>query len=173
MRGKTSSLALAAAVVSVGVACNERRATFMERTQDTEASRRTVESSFIPMIDNAMIHDMSIADMHFVPHTAELNDAGLMRLDRMAAFLDAYGGEVCYETYTADEALIEERLVHVGEYLELVGCDMESISVEAQLSGGRGMSAAQAIEIMDKGTQVQASGGGGALPTGGSAAGGD
>ncbi|MCH9033881.1 MAG: hypothetical protein IID42_05185 [Planctomycetes bacterium] len=102
------------------------------------------------MADNAMLHDMSLADLHFVPHTRELSGTGIARLDRMAVMLDTYGGTVRYETYATNEAFIQERLDHVREYLATTGCDMSRVEIKTMLSGGRGMSAVKALGTEDK-----------------------
>ena len=104
------------------------------------------------MADNAMLHDMSVADIHFVPHTAELSGTGAARLNRMATLLDTYGGTVRYETFNADEEFVKQRLDHVHEYLALTGCDMGRVQVKAMISGGRGMTASKAIIVEAKGT---------------------
>lgn len=100
------------------------------------------------MADNAMLHDMSVADIHFVPHTAELSGTGAARLNRMAKLLDTYGGTVRYETFNADEAFVKQRLNHVHEYLALTGCDMGRVQVKGMISGGRGMSASSAMQLI-------------------------
>ena len=104
------------------------------------------------MADNAMLHDMSVADIHFVPHTAELSGTGAARLNRMATLLDTYGGTVRYETFNTDEALVKQRLDHVHEYLALTGCDMGRVQVKTMISGGRGMTASKAMIVEKKGT---------------------
>ena len=104
------------------------------------------------MADNAILQDMSIADIHFVPHTAEISGTGAVRLDRMAALLEAYGGTVRYETYLDDAAMVEHRLAHVMEYLTFTGCNMSRVQVRAMMSGGRTIPASEAIAVMEKGT---------------------
>lgn len=105
------------------------------------------------MADNAMLHDMTIADLHFIPHTNELNGTGAARLDRLAVLLDVYGGVVRYETYSTDDEFVEQRLAHVRDYLATTGCDMSRVDVEAMISGGRGLPAEQAVKIMEAGTK--------------------
>jgi len=104
------------------------------------------------MADNAMLHDMSVADFHFVPHTSELSGTGAARLNRMATLLDTYGGTVRYETFNTDEAFVQKRLDHVQEYLALTGCEMGRVQVKAMISGGRGMTASKAMKVEAKGT---------------------
>jgi len=126
-----------------------------------EASQAAPQEHWDDMADNAMLHDMTVADLHFVPHTAEISGTGAARLDRMATLLDAYGGTVRYETYESDDALVKKRLDHVKEYLTTTGCEMKRVEIKAMLSGGRTITAKSAITIAAKGT---------AKPTGSGAA---
>ena len=114
----------------------------MERMDETLAAPRAYLTNGV---DNAILHDMSLADFHFVPHSTELSGSGVARLDRMAILLDTYGGVVRYEAATTDERLIEGRLDHVKEYLSLVGCSMEKIALATAVSGGRGGPAEKAV----------------------------
>ncbi len=111
------------------------------------------------MVDNALLHDMSVTDMHFVPHTSELSGTGAARLDRMAIMLNTYGGVVRYDTLMSDSELAQKRIDHVREYLEVAGCDVSRVEVTVMLSGGRGLTAKRAIEIDNAGT-VEPVGGG-------------
>jgi hypothetical protein len=122
-------------------------------------SREEPREHFTYMVDNAMLHDMSVADVHFVPHTAELSGTGAARLNRMATLLDAYGGTVRYETFSTDDAMVKHRLEHVREYLALTGCDMGRVEIKAMISGGRGLAATKAIQVDLKGTAKDAKGG--------------
>lgn len=124
-----------------------------------EAAQAAPREHWDDMADNAMLHDMTVADLHFVPHTGEISGTGAARLDRMAALLDAYGGTVRYETYEPDESLVKKRLDHVKEYLTTTGCEMKSVEVKAMLSGGRTISATSAIAIAAKGTATPTAGG--------------
>lgn len=111
-----------------------------------------LQKPFVYMVDNALLHDMSVVDLHFVPHTAELNGTGAARLTRMARLLNVYGGIVRYETEQTDDALITRRIAHVHEYLADAGCDMSRVEVKSMLSGGRGIRATDAIRILEEGT---------------------
>ena len=125
----------------------------MARMDATLAEPRTHLTN---MVDNAILHDMSLADFHFVPHSTELSGSGVARLDRMALLLDTYGGVVRYEASTIDETLIKGRLDHVKEYLTLVGCTMEKVALTTGISGGRGMSVATTLEAEDAAQAAQA-----------------
>jgi hypothetical protein len=142
-------------------ACSHPRTANEQFTKRMQETRSVSAPSFTYMSDNAMLHDMSLADINFVPHSSELSGTGTARLDRMAYLLNAYGGTVRYETTATDEALVEQRLEHVREYLALVGCSMERVEVKAMQSGGRGLPADEAIEIKEKGTRPDNGGGSG------------
>lgn len=102
------------------------------------------------MVDNAILHDMSLTDNHFIPHSDELNGTGVARLDRMVKILDTYGGTVRLETDSTDEAFTARRIEHAREYLTVSGCDMSRVKVAAMMSGGRGMPAELAIQAADR-----------------------
>jgi len=107
---------------------------------------------FNDMVDNAILSDMTVADFHFVAHTAEISGTGAARLNRMAPLLDTYGGTVRYETYMTDDKLVKQRLEHVREYLATTGCEMGRVEIKAMISGGHGMAADRAIIVDLKGT---------------------
>jgi len=152
------TLIVVASLALVNTACNDcNDCKKFKTTTDLQVEKidKTMEEPrehFTNMADNAMLHDMSVADIHFVAHTAELSGTGAARLNRMATLLDTYGGTVRYETFTTDEAFVKQRLDHVHEYLALTGCDMGRVQVKAMISGGRGMAASKAIIVESKGT---------------------
>lgn len=108
---------------------------------------------FSRMVDSAMVSDVSIADIHFVPHTTELNSLGTTRLSRMAALLDTYGGTIRYAARTADKDLVDPRLAHVRDFLATTGIDMSRIDVQVALAGSEHTSAERAIKSTEKGEQ--------------------
>ena len=150
MFGKHRCLFLLPTLFLAGLACND-----IQNTSDLQRARMD-ETRWAPrphltyMVDNGMMHDMALADFHFVPHTAELSGTGTARLDRLAVLLDAYGGVIRYETFLANEVLVQQRLEHVREYLETVDCDMDRVKVRAMMSGGRGMPAEEALTAKEK-----------------------
>lgn len=129
---------------------SERHSARMDEAKDA-ASRVYLTQ----MADNAAMHDMSVADMHFVPHGSKLSGTGVKRLDQLAAILHTHGGTVRYETYLADAELIKHRLDQAREYLAMAGCDMERSDVQLMISGGRGMSAKDAIKIIGGDTETE------------------
>lgn len=126
-------------------------ATHIQHAKMDEA-KYAPRSYFKNMADNAMLQDMSVADIHFVPHTAEISGTGAARLDRMAHLLDAYGGTVRYETYQTDEAMVNRRIENVREYLAMTGCNMDRVKIESAASGGRSSPADRAITAYEKQT---------------------
>ena len=72
MPGKSPGLVFVSVFMLAGVACNRPIETFRQKVEDREAARRSVQRNLTPMVDKAMMHDTSIADIHIVPHTIEL-----------------------------------------------------------------------------------------------------
>ncbi len=140
-------------VLAAGCCCPHRTETATDLQMGRiEQMREDANAHFAHMADNAILHDMSVADFHFVPHTAELSGTGVARLDRMAPLLNAYGGKVRYDTALFEEGLIQKRIDHVREYLALTGCDMSRVEVKAEISGGRGERAKKLIAVEEKDT---------------------
>ena len=108
----------------------------------------TYDDPFVYMKDNAMRHQASISDLHFVPNTTELNGLGVAYLDRLAKLHAPYGGTVRYATDSTDETFVATRLAHLTDYLEAAGADMNRITVVAAMPGGRGMRADRALIIL-------------------------
>ncbi len=143
----------AAGILLSVTACHRVHTATDLQVERLEEMRHDPRQHWRDMADNALLHDMSLADMHFVPHTAELNGTGVARLDRLSPLLDVYGGTVRYDTELTDDALVQKRLVHVREYIAMSGCNMDRVQVKTMMSGGRGMTAEEAIGIRRRGTQ--------------------
>ena len=147
-------------LLATSSACNrDLTATQMQHTKMDEMLTKP-QAHLTYMVDNAILQDMSLADIHFIPHTRELSGTGIARLDRMAVLLDTYGGLVRYETYNTDARFVNDRLDHVREYLDTTGCDMSRVEFKSTMSGGYGMSAEKALAAEQKATMGQADGGG-------------
>lgn len=106
-----------------------------------------MQEQYTYMVDNAMLADMAIADIHFVPHSPEINSLGERRLDRYADLLELYGGTLHYDAGISDETLIRERMDRVRNFLKVAGVDANRIEVEEGMAGGRGMNGNEAILI--------------------------
>jgi hypothetical protein len=109
------------------------------------------------MVDNAMVEDMCVSDIHFVPHTDQINSLGARRLNRYAELLLNIGGTIHYDTAERDESLVEARLDTVREYLTDAGADLGKIDVVPGLPRGRETRATTAIQNMEKASSDNAS----------------
>lgn len=143
-------------LVLATAACNSIRTTTDLQMLRMDEARSSFGKHFTYMVDNAILSDMSVADVHFVPHTSELNGIGEVRLDRMARLLNAYGGTVRYETTSDDSALVKQRIEHVREYLVLAGCSMDRVEVAVMMSGGDGMPGHEAVRKYQESTSPSA-----------------
>lgn len=106
-----------------------------------------MQGTFTYMVDNAMLADMTITDMHFLPHRATLNTLGEQRLSRFASLMDAYGGQLRMSTDISDASLIASRLQTVREFLTETGIPTTAEVILRDMPGGRGMDADEAILI--------------------------
>lgn len=97
------------------------------------------------MTDQSMMADRAIADMHFIPHMAELNGTGQARLERYAELLATRGGTLHYDTNMTDEKLIEARLETARQFLAQAVPGATKIDVVVGLPGSPGMEATEAI----------------------------
>jgi hypothetical protein len=104
----------------------------------------SVSNYFVYHDDQGMLADMSIADIHFVPHTAQLSGVGEARLERYAELLAGTGGCIHYDTGLQDQTLIEARLVTARSFVKDALPSGKTIELAVGLPGGRGMSAKEA-----------------------------
>ena len=155
MLGTYRRLIVVAMLPAAAAACNKLQTTTDLHTSRMDDSRQAYGAHLTYMVDNAMLHDMSVADIHFIPHTGEISGVGEVRLNRLARLLNTYGGTLRYETLLDDGALVKQRLEHTREYLALTGCDMERVQVVVMMSGGRGMPGDEAVEKFEKGTEQE------------------
>jgi len=121
----------------LAVSCNGPATPHQIQNAHMDRSKELYGAELVTMVDNAMLQDMTVSDLHFVAHTSELSGTGAARLDHMAGYLNTYGGVVRYATHLTDGDLVAARIKNVGDYLELSGCDMDRIKVENMISGGR------------------------------------
>ncbi len=164
-RWKKRSMLLCGFVL-VWTGCQQPIVTSTQRMTDKmDHTKRNRFPHLTNMVDNAILYDMTIADLHFVPHTAELSGTGVARLDRLVPLLNAYGGVVRYDTALRDMKLVDKRISHTKEYLVLAGCTMDRVEVKTMISGGRGLPAEDAVDALQRGTQLDS--GSGAAATGG------
>jgi len=94
---------------------------------------------YVYMTDNALLADMTVTDVHFLPHRPLLNELGRERLARLASLIQAYGGQVRLDTDSPDEALVNARLNTIADFLRDAGLDTGQALVVRDQAGGRGM----------------------------------
>jgi hypothetical protein len=114
-----------------------------ERTSD-------LRPTFAHMMDNALMEDMTISDIHFHPHRDELNSLGKERLKRLAWIMNEHGGTIRFNTRTDNESRVERRADNVVIYLSELGVDTTRDVIRVDVPGGRGVDATRAILIKAK-----------------------
>lgn len=105
--------------------------------------------------DQGMMADMSIADIHFIPGSADLSGTGMARLERYAELLAASGGSLHYAPTIGDEELIQARLACAAEFLKASMPSDMSIRITPGLAAGRGMTAAESKSGQDVARQAE------------------
>lgn len=106
-----------------------------------------LQISYEHMIDNALLTDMTISDVHFVPQRSMLSSLGQQRLARIAGLMKVYGGVLRFNTRESDRELIDRRAEAIMAYLADEGVDTTRDVLRRDLPAGRGIDASQAILI--------------------------
>jgi hypothetical protein len=141
-------LLIVTVVVSLLVAgCNQPGARLNAPPHGQPYQTADLQGTFTYMADNALLADMTVSDMHFLPHRSLLNDLGVQRLSRLAALMDAYGGTIRFNTELTDEDLIARRTGVIMDFLAQAGVDTTREVVVQDMPGGVGMPATEAILI--------------------------
>lgn len=137
---------LVAAIALTG--CNQPKAARLNAPPHGYAEK-TVDSqgTFVYMTDNALLADMSVSDMHFLPHRAKLTTLGRERVCRLAQLVEAHGGSIRLSSDLADEPLVNQRLETVRELLAKSGLTLGTDTVVLDLPGGEGIRAGDALAI--------------------------
>ncbi len=108
---------------------------------------------YTQMTDNALLADMSVSDVHFLPHRAQLSPLGQQRLARLAELIRACGGQVRFSTDSEDTELVQRRLKQIRRFLGEAGVDTTGDVVVLDHPGGGGMMATEAVLIkLNEGT---------------------
>ena len=108
------------------------------------------DASFRTQANNAVLTSMTVADIHFVPYSSELNSLGRARLTAIARNLELHGGEVVVDIRQSDEPTRQERLESVRKFLVVQGLDSERLIITAGLTRGRGQDATEATLFYKK-----------------------
>lgn len=102
------------------------------------------------MVDNGMLHDMAMAEIHFVPNTTELNTLGEQRLERYARLLSDSGGTLSFQSSTTDREFNEARIASISRFLTETGIAQERIVAQVGLRQSEGMGAEEAIQVRER-----------------------
>lgn len=108
-----------------------------------------MQDQYVYMNDNAMLQEMSMSSVHFVPHRPELNALGMRRLSRYAELMKEYGGTLHYDGVKDPDALADGRKDCIRAYLVSSGLEPGSFNVERGISGGDTFRASEASTIRD------------------------
>jgi hypothetical protein len=138
-------LVILVGMIFLAVGCNQPSERLNAPPQGVCDYPSPLQESFVYMVDNEMLEDLSLADIHFVPHTTELNGLGARRLNRYAKLLQVYGGSIRYATSMTDDRLVDQRMTSIRDYLGTTGIAAERIKITKDLPGGHGMTAREAI----------------------------
>jgi hypothetical protein len=143
---KFASVCLAVAVLLAG-GCNSPSARLNAPPHGKPDKAHELQSLYTHMTDNALLADMTVTDIHFIPHRAMLSPLGEDRLRRLASLMETYGGEIRFNTAVEDESLTARRLDVIVDFLMDAGIDTAVEVVAVGMPGGRGVAAEEAILI--------------------------
>lgn len=149
MNRRTFWIAAAGVVAAVvlGGGCPDPSARLNAPPHGVPERTSEMQGTFVYMTDNALLSDMSVSDIHFLPHRPQLSALGRQRLSRLASLMEAYGGTLRLSLERPEEDLAQKRLETVKNFLAEAGINTTSEVVRADLPGGRGMAATDAILI--------------------------
>ncbi|MHC4442821.1 MAG: hypothetical protein ACYTF1_04265 [Planctomycetota bacterium] len=134
--------------VFTGTGCSERRSGRLNAPpQGISSEPNDLQDDYISMHDNALLADMSMSSVHFVPHSAELSGLGARRLKRYVTILKIYGGTLNYCDTEYDRLLTDARLESIDNYLLASGLAEDQYEVKLGIAGGTGLRASEAMAI--------------------------
>ena len=132
--------------IALGAACERTEQTQMNAPpQGYAPGHPPMTDYFAYHNDQGMIADMSIADIHFIPHSSDLSGTGVARLERYAELLATSGGTLNYDTGLTDSMLVDRRMQTAEAYLAKCMADGKRVDIVLGMSGGPGMSAKESI----------------------------
>lgn len=155
-RGSCTWMCVAGLVCAIALAgCTEPAKRLNAPPQGHTACPHEMQQHYVPMVDNELLADMSMSPSDFVPHQPELNGKGVRRLSRYASILRTYGGTLNYDGNTDPDALAEERLDRISDFLVAAGVERDQFTVARGMAGGAGMAAVEAGQIRTATSGVQ------------------
>lgn len=107
----------------------------------------TLRGMYVYMADNAILSDMTVSDLHFVPNRPMLNSLGQERVQRLAGLIDAYGGVIHFNSDATDAALLKDRTQAILTCLAEAGVDARPELVRADMPADSGMNATEVLLI--------------------------
>lgn len=140
---------------------------------DEPAATNEMQGTYAYMQDAALLADMSLSDVHFLPHRALLTSLGEQRLSRLALLVKEYGGSIRLSSDITDTTLLNKRVDSVVAFLTEAGVDMSPQTVVQDVPGGRGMTASEVLLILTNEGQYKVKKGGGSTTLSIPLAGGD
>lgn len=136
-------------------ACTGEGDRFTEIDRRGAEAREQMNARIETLKDNALVSDLSMAGIHFVPHTDELNSLGQYRLQRFAELLRDRGGTLYLDSATSEEALDKARLQSMSNFLASAGVSKSRITTQMGMRVGRGMAAVEAIQVKERAFQPE------------------
>jgi hypothetical protein len=154
---RASLLSGTTVIILLAGACQEPTRRLNAPPQGASNAPHPMQNDMNYMVDNALLEDMCVSDIHFVPHTTQINSLGARRLNRYAELMLNIGGTIHYDTSERDENLVDARVETVREYLADAGADLSKVEVVPGLPRGRETRATAAIQTMEKSASGDAS----------------
>ena len=127
--------------------CNQPQQRLNAPPHGAPMNTTDMQGTYTYMIDNAMLANMTMTDIHFLPHRKQLSSLGEERMSRMASLMEAYGGTLRYNSSVTDESLLSARMNTLMDFLAEAGIDTSGEVLVRDLQGGDGMNASEAILI--------------------------
>jgi hypothetical protein len=109
--------------------------------------RHPMTAQFDRQVHNRELADMSLSDVHFLPHRPILNSNGTQRLNHLAWLVDRYGGKINLDLEEPKSELAQARMQTVCRYLKACGLAQNKIQVAFGLPESRGLEAREAVTI--------------------------
>ncbi|HPC20967.1 MAG TPA: hypothetical protein PK920_00650 [Phycisphaerae bacterium] len=126
-------------------ACNSPSLRLNAPPHGCAEARHEMQAMYTHMSDNALLADMNLSDVDFIPHRPMLSARGEERLCRIVALMQEYGGEIRYTAENGDRDLVDRRIEVIIDFLTEAG--LPAHAVREGLPGGRGMEAREVLLI--------------------------
>lgn len=115
--------------------------------QGPSSRTHEMQNQYTYMNDNALLAEMSISPVHFIPNRPDISGVGYRRLTRYAELLQQYPGTLYYDGLTDPEPLAAERMERVRAFLAEAGVDPNLVKVELGVAGGQGLRGSEAVAV--------------------------